>query len=308
MSKVASFLKVTRANVVFVMIVPVALAAVGALTWNHTFHPLLFLLTVIGAAAIHLFSNMINDLWDYRNEVDTKAQETEGSISTNSGFLTQGIWSEQRFAAVTWILFAVALVCGLILAYASGYMILVYGVLGALIAYYYVAPPIRFGYRGKGYSEVAILLAFGVLPVLGSYYVQTSQYDNRALLVSLPVGILTTLVLFNHHFLHWRADKAAGKNTLVVVFGESRALRFSAFMVILAYLSLILAIFYGALPVYALFALLTAFPLIRLYRSLRPTNPSEAYLPLMGASVNAAVSCGAVMILALLVQWWMERM
>jgi 1,4-dihydroxy-2-naphthoate octaprenyltransferase len=296
------FKRASRLKVIPVMIIPAALGGLGAAAWNGQFRPVLFLITLIGAGAAHLFSNMINDWWDYRSGADQAAYGMEGAISTNSGFLTQGVWSAARFRRVTWSVFAVAAVCAAVLAAYSGWPVVAFGAAGALIAYYYVAPPIRFGYRGKGYSELAILLSFGVLPVTGAYYVQTSQLDYRALLLSLPMGLMTTLILFNHHFLHWEADREAGKRTLVVVWGERRALRFSRLLLLLACLSLLLCVILGAAPFYALLALPAAIPLYWIYGKLDERNPPAAYLPLMGASLKAAVRFGVILMLALTVQ------
>lgn len=297
-----TFRKASRFQVIPVMLVPVFLGALGAFWWKGVFHPVLFVITLIGAGAAHLFSNMINDLWDYRNGADVVAKETPEVVTTNSGFLSGGIMSEKTFAAITWSLLGLAVLCGVVLSLFSGWPVLVFGGLGGLIAYFYVAPPIRFGYRGKGLSEVAILLSFGVLPVMGAYFVQTSEISLKSVLLSMPVGLLTTLVLFNHHFLHWQADKQAGKNTLVVVWGEKRALYFSRMLLYLAYIFLILCVVTGIVPWYALLGLLTVIPLYRVYGRLKEHNPSTAYLPLMGASVQASIRCGLIMTAALLLQ------
>ncbi|WP_138494899.1 prenyltransferase [Paenibacillus pinistramenti] len=302
MSKWQLFLKATRFYSLPVMLVPVVLGTAAAYVWEKEFHPVLFILAFLGAGAAHLFSNMINDLWDYRNGTDTAAQETEGLVSTNSGLLTGGIMSEKAFAGMTWLFLLIAVVCGVLLCIFSGWELMYFVVVGALIAYFYVAPPLRFGYRGKGYSEVAILFAFGIMPVTGAYFVQTGEFSLRSVLLSLPVGLLTTLLLFNHHFLHWQADQKAGKFTLVVVWGERRALVLSRVMTVLAYVLLLICIFTGTLPFYAVLAVLSVLPLYRVYRGLQSQNPSPAYLPLMGASLNASMWCGLIMSAALIVQ------
>ncbi|UVI32906.1 prenyltransferase [Paenibacillus spongiae] len=301
MDRLKLWMKASRFRVLPVMVIPVFLGGLGAYAWNGTFHPLLFLITLLGSAAAHLFSNMINDLWDFRSGVDVAAKETAAAISTNSGFLANGTMSERAFAFVTWLFFFLALGSGVAVSLASGWWALLFGGLGGLIAYFYVAPPLKFGYRGKGYSEIAILLSFGILPVMGTYYVQVEQFGYRPLLLSLPVGLLTTLVLFNHHFLHWQADRQAGKRTLVVVWGPRKSLVFSRMLAILAYVSLIACVLFQALPWYALIALITIVPLFKVYGSLGPENDSRAYLPLMGASLQASVRCGGITGLALLV-------
>ncbi|WDH82504.1 prenyltransferase [Paenibacillus urinalis] len=302
MSNWTFFKRMTRLFSVTVMIVPVVLGTITAYAFDKEFNFLLFLLTLVGAVSAHIFSNMVNDLWDYRNGTDTEAAETEGAISTNSGFLTTGTMSEKKFAVITWGFLVLAAVCGLILTIVSGWPILVLALVGALIAYFYVAPPIKFGYRGKGYSEIGIFISFGVLPVLGAYYVQTGEFAIAPLLLSLPVGMLTTMLLFNHHFLHWRADREIGKKTLVVMWGEERALRLSKIMTVLAYVLLIVSVVFGALPVYGLLAVVSVIPMYKVYKSLGKVNPSEAYLPLMGASQQSSVLCGLIMCIGLLIQ------
>ncbi|WP_235441545.1 prenyltransferase [Paenibacillus sp. IHB B 3415] len=302
MEKWTIFKKASRFGVIPVMLIPVVLGTVGAYVWQGVFHPFLFVITFVGAAAAHLFSNMVNDLWDFRNGTDTEAHNTPEAISTNSGFLSGGMMRESLFALLTWGLLAVAAACGLLLSLYSGWEILWFVAGGALIAYFYVAPPLRFGYRGKGYSELAIFLAFGLMPVLGAYFVQTGEFSLKPVLLSLPIGLLTTLLLFNHHFLHWRADQQAGKRTLVVVWGERKALIFSHVLLYISYASLIVCVLLDVLPVYALLALLTAIAPVHVYRNLQPQNASAAYLPLMGASQRASVRCGMIMAVALLIQ------
>jgi 1,4-dihydroxy-2-naphthoate octaprenyltransferase len=294
--------KASRFRVLPVMVTPVAIGGISALAYEGVFRPWLFVLTLIGAMAAHLFSNMVNDLWDYRSGVDQAAKETAATISTNSGALTEGRIAEKLFAAVTWSLLAIGVISGILLSVWTGWWALILGGLGGLLAYFYVAPPVKYGYRGKGYSEIAIVLSFGVMPVLGAYYVQTSLLAWQPLLISLPVGLLTTLLLFNHHFLHWRADEQAGKRTLVVVWGEKRALQFSRLLCLFSYLILLICVLAGVLPWYALIGLVTAIPLIRVYRTLLEVNPSPAYLALMGASQKASARCGVVIALSLLIQ------
>ncbi|MGY4688315.1 UbiA family prenyltransferase [Salibacterium sp. K-3] len=293
--------KATRSFALPVIIVPVLLGTTGAFAWEETFHFFWFLITLIGAIAAHLFSNMINDLWDYRNGADEQAEIEEGDIPTNSRLLPSGALSEKTFAAVTWSLFAAAVVCGVIITIAKGWPVLLIAATGGLIAYFYVAPPLKFGYRGKGYSEIAIFAAFGILPVMGAYYVQTGAFDVRAFLLSFPVGILTTLVLYNHHFLHPHADEAAGKRTLVVVLGEKKGLVLSKWLTASAFVFVLICAAVQALPWYGLISLLGFIPLIRMHRTLGETNPAEAYPPFMGAALKASTRCGGLQILTLII-------
>ncbi|WP_054711401.1 prenyltransferase [Bacillus sp. JCM 19041] len=302
MKQVSFWLKAARSQVLPVMILPVILGSAAAFAWDNTFHIGLFFLTLIGAASAHLFSNMINDLWDFRNGVDEKANQSENAISTNSGLLPNGTVSEKQFARVTWLFLAIAFICGLALALIRGLELLLFALVGGLIAYFYVAPPLKFGYRGKGYSELAIFLAFGVLPVMGTYFVMTASLSLHSFLASIPIGLLTTLILYNHHFLHWQADKEAGKRTLVVLWGEKGGLLFSKLLTVSAYLSLVFLSILGPYPWYAIIALITVIPLVSVYKSLNDTNETAMYGRLMGASLKATIRTGLILIVCLVIQ------
>ena len=53
----------------------------------------------------------------------------------------------------------------------------------------YVAPPLAYGYIGRGLGEVGILASFGLLPTLGSYYAQTGKLGWAPILAALPPGL-----------------------------------------------------------------------------------------------------------------------
>ncbi|WJH30252.1 hypothetical protein N6H13_06085 [Paenibacillus sp. CC-CFT742] len=82
--------------------------------------------------------------------------------------------------------------------------------------------------------------------------------------------------------------------------GEERALRLSKLMTILAYVLLIVSVVFHALPVYGLVAIISVIPMYKVYKSLGKVNPSETYLPLMGASQQSSVLCGLIMCVGLL--------
>lgn len=295
-------MKASRARVLPVILLPILLGSVASYVWYDAFHFTYLLVCLFGGAAIHLFSNMINDWWDFRSGVDQTASETEGVVMTNSSFLLKGIWPRWVFGFITWSLFAVAVACGIFLAVVVGLPVFIYGAVGAFLAYFYVAPPIKLGYRGKGYSELAIFIAFGILPVTGAIFVHAGTLDMRAFLLACPIGLMTTLILFNHHFLHWQSDKVAGKRTLVVVLGERKALQFSKLLFGLMLCFMIICIAVHVLPWYSLAALFACWPLVKAYRSLNRNRMSHAYLSLMIASSKGTIGFGLILVLVFITQ------
>ena len=161
------------------MLAPVAVGA--TLAWSHTgvFAWGWFLLTLLGAAAMHLGANVVNDYFDEASGADEAARQDPAGLATGTGLIASGVMSREATLRLAAGLFAIALACGVVLAAARGWLVMVLGAVGFLLAVFYVAPPVRYGYRGRGLGEVGIFMAFGYLPLVGSYYVQVEGHNTR---------------------------------------------------------------------------------------------------------------------------------
>ncbi len=295
----ARFAAVTRANVIPVMAMPVSIGA--ALAWERegVFRPVPFALTLVGAVAAHLAANVTNDIFDFRSGADERAiaMAAEGTLDTSSGALTGGILTERQANLVAAGLWGTALLCGLGLTKASGPAVLGLAAAGFGFGTLYVAPPLAYGYIGHGLGEAGILASFGLLPTLGSYYAQTGNLAWAPLLAALPPGLFTTDVLLNHHFFHWRSDKAAGKMTPVAVLGEERAAKLSLGLVAAACASVFAGIATRVYPKGALAALVAAPPVVE---KLRAVGAGDKGTPFYGDMMDRTVKGSSRMGLLLL--------
>jgi len=309
----ALFVRATRAKVLPVMLAPVAVG--GALAWADPpvsnlfrYQPTgffswgWFLVTLIGASAMHLASNVVNDYFDEDSGADAAARTDPSGVATGTGLIASGVLSREATLRLAAALFAVALGCALALAVARGPLVLLLGAVGFLLAFFYVAPPIRYGYVGRGLGEIGIFISFGYLPLVGSYYVQTRDITPDAAWASFVPGILTTLVLFHHHFLHWRADASAGKMTPVAVLGPDRALTISLVAIVVAYGLLIAQTIAGLWPPAALVAIVGAIPLVAAVRRARREPILPNYFQLLGSTLGASVLTSGVLVASLLVR------
>lgn len=302
MNKAQLFARVTRAATLPVMIVPVSLGAVLAWQQGSTFSWSLFVLTLLGALAAHLGANLLNDIFDFGQGTDQAAQEfTSGgtTIITSSPLLLNGLLSPRTYRWLALGCLAVALLCGLILSIFRPWVLLFAG-LGFLLAFFYVAPPLRLAYIGRGLGEVDIFLSFGLLPLVGAFYVQSGMVSRAAILVSIPVGLYTMAVLYFHHFLHWRGDKKAGKITPVVALGERKARIVGSLLLLGIALAIATLTFTRVLPWYSVVAALTVIPVLL---ALRQANGElKNYVKLMASNMNYNLLAALIILAALLVQ------
>jgi 1,4-dihydroxy-2-naphthoate octaprenyltransferase len=117
--------------------------------------------------------------------------------------------------------FAGALAVGVYLSIRDGWPILVFALLGGIAAIFYVAPPIRWAYRGLG--EAVIALSYGPWLVLGSLYLQTRALSWGALWASLVPGFLIMALAVVNAIPDFHQDRLVGKRNLVVRLGRRRA-------------------------------------------------------------------------------------
>lgn len=302
--RLAFFAQTTRARVLPVMIVPVLIGT--ALAWDQlqTFTIGFFVLALVGALAAHLGSNVINDVFDYQSGADQKAATLDAggeqqTIPTGSVNLLTGKLTLRQYWTLAGVLFAVALVCGLALTIWRPWT-LAFAVGGFLLAFFYVAPPVRLAYVGRGAGEVDIVLAFGVLPLVGAFYVQAGTVTWQAVAVSLAVGLYTMTVLYFHHFLHWRADRAVGKMSPVAALGEERGRVVGFVLLGLVALAIIVNGVVGALPWYAVIAAPTVLLPINALRQADGSLPG--YFRVMANLMNGNLLAALILLASILVQ------
>lgn len=228
-----------------------------AIAWHDGYLNLWhFLLAFIGVICANAGINTANDYYDHRSTDDDVNQELT-PFSGGSRVIQEGLVSPRRMLMLSLIFFAITTAIGLYLTWATGWPVLVIGLLSMFICYFYDAPPVKLAYRGHGLGELTTGLAAGPLAVCGAYYVQAQTVTWPVLWASVPVGILTALILYINEFPDYAADKTAGKHTLVVVLGKRRAMPGFIVLLGIVYGLLLLGPLVGALPYVALVALLS---------------------------------------------------
>jgi 1,4-dihydroxy-2-naphthoate octaprenyltransferase len=245
---------------------------------------------------------VVNDVFDFAEGTDQAAQKmaSEGTtLATGSQALMRGQLSLGTYRGLAVALFALALACGIVLTFFRLWT-LAFGVAGFLLAFFYVAPPLRLAYVGRGLGELDILISFGILPLVGSYYIQAGKVTLVALLASLPIGLYTTAVLYFHHFLHWRADQAVGKITPIVALGERSARLVGGILLSCVALTIFLDVLLNVFPWYSIIAAFTIIPVLLSLR--QATGDLKNYLKLMASNRNGDLQATFLILLALLVR------
>ena len=227
---------------------------------EDVFKPLRFVCALIGSIFIQIGTNLANDYSDARRGADT--EDRLGPVRVTAG----GLVPPKRVLVWTYVAFGIAVLAGVYLIAVAGWELLAVGVASIVAGVLYTGGPKPYGYEGLG--EVFVFLFFGVVAVVGSYFVQTEDLTRAAFDLSVPVGLLSAAILVVNNVRDIETDRRAGKRTLAVRMGRDRARRLFALMIIGSYVTLIGIVF--ELSAWVLLPLLTiplAVPLVRTVNS-----------------------------------------
>lgn len=265
-------------------IVPVLVGIAAAGREGH-FDLWLALLTLVGAAAVHIGLNVANDIFDALSGAD-EANVNPTQFSGGSRVIQRGLLSLRQMALIAAVSYGVAIAIGVYLVVkVESLELLAIGVIGVLISFFYTAPPLRLVHHGLG--EVAVAVGFGPLMVLGAYLVQTRTLAVEPFVASIPIAILIALILYVNEIPDRKADAAVGKRTLPVRWSKDTVAAFFLASAISAFATVFIAAVLGVIPRPALVSLV-ALPLaLSVYRGIRQyyTSPYEL-MAYMGKNVQ----------------------
>jgi 1,4-dihydroxy-2-naphthoate octaprenyltransferase len=234
------------------LILSVILAFLGAsMAWyDGSFNWGIALIAGFGLVLTHVSVNTLNDYFDYRSGIDLKTRRTP--FSGGSGMLPSSMLTPRQ---VLWLglgSLIIAIAIGLYFVFTSGWQLLPLLVVAGLCIVLYTPFILR-----TVAPEWVAGLGLGTLPILGTYFVQTSAYTIPALITAIPSGILVYNLLFLNEFPDVEADKTAKRKTTPITTGFRKAAIIYTVLTVVMYLWIIGAVIARIMPVFTLIALFT---------------------------------------------------
>jgi len=213
------------------------------------------LLTLIGAAAVHLGLNVANDVFDAQLGADDQ-NVNPTQYSGGSRVIQYGLVSLRRMSTISIGMYATGVAVGLVLLLTRfSPALLVIGVLGLLLSLAYTAPPLKLVYRGLG--ELTTAIGFGPLMLVGAYVVQTvGLVGPEPFVASVPIALLVMLILYVNEVPDRSADARAGKRTLPTRLDRPQTINGYVVAALAAFAVIAVGVLAGALPIPALLAFL----------------------------------------------------
>ncbi|MDP2890894.1 MAG: 1,4-dihydroxy-2-naphthoate polyprenyltransferase [Bacteroidota bacterium] len=256
MASVKSWIKAARLRTL-----PLAMSGIlmgAALSYfDGGFQAKVTVLAIVTALFIQIFSNFANDYGDSQKGTDNqhrvgpKRTVQSGEISPKQmkvGMvvlivlsLTTGIWliaeGTKGLDLTTFLLF------------------LAFGIVALIAAYRYTAGSNPYGYAGLG--DIAVFLFFGILPVVGTYFLNAHQLNPEIFLPAISIGLFSTGVLNLNNMRDIENDRNSGKNTVVVRMGSAKSKYYHTSLIAIGWLTALAYVALRFQSVYQVIFLLT---------------------------------------------------
>ena len=222
----------------------------------------IFWLAIFTTVGFQVLSNYANDYGD----------GIKGSDKNRTGearMVSSGAITPKQMKTAMIITTIITLLIALLLIYVAfgsenfGYSILFFGLGIASIAaaIKYTVGNSAYGYSGFG--DIFVFLFFGLLSVVGSYFLYTKMINFEIFLPAFSIGLLSTAVLNLNNLRDREQDKTNNKNTLVVKLGVVRAKKYHYFLIIGALITALIYTFLNFSSIYEFVFLVAFIPLVK---------------------------------------------
>jgi 1,4-dihydroxy-2-naphthoate polyprenyltransferase len=270
-------------------IIPTLVGTAVAVGTSNFRHPELFVAMLVASILIQIATNMFNEYFDYKHGLDTP--ETVGI----AGAIVRGLVPAGRVFLAAVGCFVVAFVLGLYIVFNTSPAVLVAGLASAAGGFLYTGGPLPIAYTPFGELEVFIFM--GPVIVGLAYFIQAGDLSASAIWASIPIGCLVASILLANNLRDVVADGKVGRHTIPVTLGRNAGLMIYIALLVGAFVSVLLAVGLGSLPVTSLIVIITApvpVRLVQLYRSTEEPRPLNA-----GVRGSAALHARFGLLLAL---------
>jgi 1,4-dihydroxy-2-naphthoate octaprenyltransferase len=222
MASLKSWIKAARLRTL-----PLAMSGIlmgAALSYlDKGFNVTVTLLAIVTALFIQIFSNFANDYGDSQKGTDNQ-QRVGPKRTVQSGEISP---NQMKRGMIVLILLSLATGIWLVsegtkeLQLTVFLLFLAFGILALIAAFKYTAGRNPYGYAGFG--DLAVFLFFGILPVAGTYFLNTHQLNPELFLPAVSIGLFSTGVLNLNNMRDIENDRNSGKNTVVVRMGSKKS-------------------------------------------------------------------------------------
>lgn len=211
-NRLSTWVYATRPHTLGASIAPM-LVVLGALIAEGVFDFLPYICALLVALSAQITSNFANDYFDYKGEKDTDKR-----VGFRRVLVTGEVTPREMLIAML-ISTGITILSGLTAVLLTGaWWLIAVGLLVLVGVYAYSYGPYPLSTHGLG--DVAVVLFYGMTPILATYGAIGGTPPLYLLLMSVGIGIWEDNILVCNNYRDYAEDRESGKRTIIVRMGE----------------------------------------------------------------------------------------
>jgi 1,4-dihydroxy-2-naphthoate octaprenyltransferase len=233
----------------------------------------------------------VNFANDYSDGIRGTDDDRVGPIR----LVASGVATSKSVKNAAFISFAIACIAGAWLAFLTSPFLIIIGAIAIAAAWGYTGGKNPYGYIGLG--DISVFIFFGVIATVGTFYVQTETITRLSFIVSIPMGVLSCAILSVNNLRDRPKDELAGKLTVAVRIGETKARYMYVTLLVIAHTAAIATL----IPT-ALLTLLLLPMSISISRQVLSGASGKELVPVLGRTGKLQLMFSIVFAIALAIQ------
>lgn len=196
------------------------------------FNPYIFVLALVTTVGFQVLSNFANDYGD-----GVKGTDNEDRVGPVRA-LQSGIISAREMLYAMIVTTILTMIVAIALIYTSfGGEQLLFSLLFFVLGLFAVAAAIKYtvgssAYGYHGYGDLFVFIFFGLVSVIGSYFLYAKRMEWDVILPAVSVGLLSVGVLNLNNMRDVQSDAKSNKNTMVVNLGIAKAKKYHTLIIL----------------------------------------------------------------------------
>lgn len=288
------YINLTRPHTLTASFVPILVGSAAALVYE-TIRFDIFICMLIATLLIQSATNMFNEYFDYKRGLDSKE-----SVGIAGAIVRNGMSPRQVFIIAV-VFYVIAALIGLYITFQSSIIVLIIGLIGMAVGYFYTGGPFPISWTPFG--EIFAGLFMGTILIVLTFYIHLGEINSFIILLSLPVAITIGLLNMANNIRDRVKDKRSGRRTYVILVGKNTAILTAAVALFIGY---VIILYIGTIhensSVFLLLPLLSIPIAVETIKLLQQGNKPIELIPAMASMGKLNTVLGLLLTIGLLLQ------
>ena len=198
-------------------------------------HQIFILSMCLGLAiCIQIATNFYNDAIDFEKGTDINRVGPK-RVTGAENLTSKSVFRIGHFFILLAFIFGIPLVVK------GGVIFLLMGLLSLFLAYGYTGGPFPLAYLGLG--ELFVFIFFGFVATSGSYYLYSGNINISVIMLSIQLGLLSSVLIGVNNYRDRKTDVLTNKNTLATKLTEFQYLKLMDLFIFIPFVILLYFVF-----------------------------------------------------------------